>query len=304
MTQPASPFKANALWLINVSRLHISFLAAMGVLTFGWIFTGRYLWNLTWICALDWYIVNLLNKTVDLPEDRVNRIAGTDWISRHRHRLMYALFGVLVASLILVHLFNPAITPLRVACHLLGIFYNWPLLPGSKRLKDIYFWKNATSAIGFLITLMGYPLATAFRWGQNPIFPMGISWATVVTTALFLFVFVLSYEIIYDLRDIDGDRMMGYRTYPVVHGRQGAVYLIDGLMAISFMILLIGYVSQVVPWRIMIMAAAPALQFIIYKKMLKNSGITARYCTVITWLAAGLFVIYHLWVLADLPGAG
>ena len=30
--------------------------------------------------------------------------------------------------------------------------------------------------------------------------------------------FELSYEVLYDLRDVDGDRAAGVRTYPVVHG--------------------------------------------------------------------------------------
>ena len=33
------------------------------------------------------------------------------------------------------------ITPLRIAYHLLGFAYNWPLLPGRRRIKQLYFWK-------------------------------------------------------------------------------------------------------------------------------------------------------------------
>ena len=48
--------------LMKVGRWHIVAIATMAVFTFGWLFTGRYLWLLTLTCALDWYIVNLVNR--------------------------------------------------------------------------------------------------------------------------------------------------------------------------------------------------------------------------------------------------
>ena len=34
--------------------------------SFGWIFTGEYPWLLAAVCAVDWFVVNLLNRVVDL----------------------------------------------------------------------------------------------------------------------------------------------------------------------------------------------------------------------------------------------
>jgi hypothetical protein len=45
------------------------------------------------------------------------------------------------------------VTGLRVAYHSLGLAYNWPLLPGGRRIKQLYFFKNSASAAGFLIKL-------------------------------------------------------------------------------------------------------------------------------------------------------
>ena len=55
----------------SVGRLHITFIAALGTFTFGWLFTGEYLWFLAGVCALDWYFVNLFNRIVDLPNDLI-----------------------------------------------------------------------------------------------------------------------------------------------------------------------------------------------------------------------------------------
>ena len=63
-------FRQNLALFASVSRLHIVAIAALGTFTFGWLFTGRHLPQLAAITAFDWFLVNLLNRVVDLPEDR------------------------------------------------------------------------------------------------------------------------------------------------------------------------------------------------------------------------------------------
>src|SRR4051812_45297058 len=130
----------------SVGRLHIVAIAALGTFTFGWLFTGRHPWFLAAITALDWFLVNLLNRAVDLPEDRANGILGTDLVAAHRRVILGSGFAALLGSLALVHAVVPAITPLRLAYHALGLAYNWRLLPGKRRIKELYFWKNTASA--------------------------------------------------------------------------------------------------------------------------------------------------------------
>ena len=285
-----------------VGRMHITAIGALGVFTFGWLFTGEYPWFLTGVCAFDWFFVNLINRIVDIKEDNANAIPGTEFLAKYQRYLALLGFALLLFSFVVVHLLTPAITGLRITCHLMGVFYNWPLLPGGRRLKEQYFWKNTASAVGFLLTVFGYPLVT-LTWEKGfHSFPPGITWATVVFSALFFLLFVLSYEVIYDLRDASGDTLAGIRTYPVVHGEGTAIRIVDGLIFSSLLVLAIGYVSGFVPWRIYIMAGAPVIQYVVYKRAL-GRGISAKDCTFITWMGTVLFLIYHLWILADLPGA-
>lgn len=290
--------------LASIGRLHITVIAALGLFTFGWLFTGRYPWFLTGVCALDWYIVNLINRIVDLPEDEANVIPGTRFVRRHRSVLLTLAFLALAVSLILVHLMNTHITFLRIAYHLLGAAYNWRVLPGGRRLKEVYFFKNTASATGFLLTLFGYPLATACLDTPPLPFPADITWETVLLSGLFFFLFELSYEVIYDLRDVKGDALAGIRTYPVVHGFQTAVHIVDGLILSSMGVLLLGYAIGRVPWRIFIMIVPPAILFGLYKRALRRDGITAGDCIRLTWLGSALIVVYHLWVVLGLPGTG
>jgi 4-hydroxybenzoate polyprenyltransferase len=289
---PPSPLRLFA----SVSRVHIIAIAALGTLTFGWLFTGRYLVGVTAVSALDWFLVNLLNRVVDVPEDKANGIVGTDFIERNASVVRVVGFGVLGASLLLVGIVLPQLMLLRIAFHSLGLLYNWPLLPGGARIKELYVLKNVASATGFLLTCFGYPLAaTGSRLAP------GIGWLTIGLSAAFFFCFELSYEVIYDLRDARGDAAAGIRTFPVVHGENATVRIVDGLCIAATMALVFGYAGRALPWRIVVMVVAPLMQVILYKRWLAR-GITSADCVRLTWIGAGLLVAYHAWVLAGLPG--
>ncbi len=288
---------------VSISRLHIVAIAALGTFTFGWLFTGRYLWGLAALSALDWFIVNLLNRVVDLDEDRVNRITGVAFVDQYRRTLTVLGFVLLFGSLAATAVVAPALAGLRLAFQSLGLAYNWPILPGRRRIKALYFWKNTASAIGFMLTVFGFPLAVA-GWGADPSkLAPGVGLAPILISGGFFFLFELSWEVIYDLRDEPGDRAAGVRTYPVVHGVPGAMRIIDALLAASSAILVGGYVAGVVPWRIVVMVLAPALNFVAYRRFMRR-GLNSTDCIRLTWLGTGLLVAYHLWVVAGLPGVG
>lgn len=290
--------------LASISRLHIVAVAALGTFTFGWLFTGHYLWSLGAVCALDWFVVNLLNRAVDLDEDLANAIDGADFVQRNRVAVLIVGFGVLLLSVVIVHVSLPSLTPFRLSYHALGFAYNWPLLPGRRRIKELYFWKNTASAIGFLLTLFCYPLAWLHDTTGDFSFPPGVQWSTVMFAVAFFFPLELSYEIIYDLRDEPGDRIAGVATYPVVHGPVGAGRLIQALLALSLAMLVIGYSVGLVPWRLAVMGAAPLLQFAAFRRLQRRGRVTTFDCVMITWFGAGLLTCYHVWEILGLPGTG
>jgi 4-hydroxybenzoate polyprenyltransferase len=298
MTAVAAPGPSPLRVFASVSRVHLVVIAALGTFTFGWVFTGTYPWLLSAVCALDWFLVNLFNRVVDLPEDRTNGVLGTDFVARHAAVVRAGALGVLFASFGLVHLAIPAVTVLRIAFHALGLIYNWPLLPGGVRIKQLYVLKNAASATGFLLTCFGYPLADAHGH-----LAVGVGFGTILTTGLFFFLFELSYEVIYDLRDTPGDREAGVLTFSVVHGERGAVKIIDALCVASVVTLILGFALRLLPWRIAVMAIAPVVQIFLYKRWLAK-GITSDDCARLTWLGSGLLVAYHLWAALGLPGVG
>jgi 4-hydroxybenzoate polyprenyltransferase len=283
----------------SIGRLHIVAIAGVGTLTFGWLMTGTRPWLLAAVVCVDWFIVNLLNRAVDLREDLANQIPGSEVVAKHRKGVL-GMGGLLLAgTLVAVHLVAPAVTPLRVAYHLLGAAYNWPLLPGRVRLKTVYLAKNLASAAGFMITLFGYPLAQLHATGGQ--WAAGFGPLQLAVAATFFFLFEVSWEIVYDMRDAPGDKLAGVHTLAVVHGVDGAARVADGLLLGSAMVLLIGYFWLALPWRVVVMVVAPALQWVLYRRWLKR-GLTSAHVVALTWTGAGLLIVYHLWIALNLPG--
>jgi 4-hydroxybenzoate polyprenyltransferase len=272
----------------------------MGAFTFGWAFTLSYPWVAAAVCALDWFLVNLLNRVVDIEEDSANGIYGVETVARRRRLLLVTGLGVLSGSLLLLLPLAPALAPLRLAYHLLGVTYNWRLLPGRRRIKELYFWKNTASAVGFLITVIGYPLAVAWWRGQG--LAPDVSLVSIAVAAAFFFLFELSYEVIYDLRDVPGDAAVGVRTYPVVHGVRAGALVAYGLIGGSAAVIAAGWILGALPWRIFIMVCAPLIQLLVFRRAVKR-GISSADCIGLTWLGTLLLVAYHIWVVLDLPGA-
>lgn len=277
----------------SIARLHIVAIGAMGTLTFGFAFTGERPWLAASFAALDWFVVNLLNRVVDLVEDQANAIRGADVVARHRGLVLTVGMVTLVGSLVVTAVLAPLMVVPRALFHALGFAYNWPL-PGGRRIKELYFWKNLASAMGFVLTCFALPLLGTAA--------VQVPAATIVATALFFVLFELSYEVLYDLRDVEGDRLAGVQSYPVVHGVDVGWRIARGLMLCASAVVFGGFALGVVPWRIAIMGTAPLIQ-LAWSARVRARGITSRDCVTITWLGVALLVGWHVWEALGLPGA-
>lgn len=282
---------------VSLLRPHIVSIAALGTLVFGWLLTGAWRPALALIAGLDWFLVNLVNRVVDRDEDAVNQVPGSGFAVRHRRVLVAGSLALLAASFAVVQVVEPAIWPLRVAYHALGFAYNVPLVPARGRrirLKQVYLVKNVASATGFLLTVFGYPLLARAAGVQ-------VEWRTVATLAAFFFCSEIAYEVIYDLRDVAGDRAAGVPTFPAVHGERAGRAIVAGLLVASALSVAVGYAAGVLPWRAFVMVAGPEVQGGAFWRMVRRGGVTERDCVRLTWVGAGLLLAYAAWVWLGLP---
>ncbi|MFO0747267.1 MAG: UbiA family prenyltransferase [Myxococcota bacterium] len=288
--------------LASILRVHIIAIAMTAALAFGWALTGRYAWLVAVIGGLDWLCINLLNRVTDLKEDAANQIRGTERLAGKGHIVLAVWGGLLGGSFALSHAFTPELSWWRVGVQVIGVAYSYRLVPtlaGRRRLKDLYFFKNFMSAMLFVATVFVYPLAVA-HWQ----FAAPAGWASWVALVLFFVPFEITYEILYDMRDLEGDRLAGVPTYPVRHGMEVSRKIVDALLAIASATLAAAFVVGAIGARELLMLAAPAIQLGFYRPRYRR-GLTRSDCITITWIGAGLLALWligtRLWIDAGLP---
>jgi 4-hydroxybenzoate polyprenyltransferase len=95
-----------------------------------------------------------------------------------------------------------------------GYFYNTPLWPSKPhlRLKNMFIVKNLSSAAGWSAGLLAFPMLRAHSQPDILFF----------TAFVYMFAMVMTYEIMWDIRDVAGDTRARIRTLPVVLGINSA----------------------------------------------------------------------------------
>ena len=282
-----------------IARYHIVLVAVTATVVFGWLMSGRYLGPLAAVVGIDWFLINLLNRITDLAEDTHNQVPGTARVAAQKRWLTALSLVLLVASFVSTHVVWPQLTPWRVAVQLIGLAYNYRVVPtpsGLSRLKEMYFFKNFGSSVLFVLTCFGYPIVTA----GHPLMTM----PAISTLALFFVLFETTYEILYDFRDLEGDRLLHVPTYPVVHGPQVAQRIMAGLLLGSVAMLLLGVWLGHLGVRELLMAVAPLSQFGFYRPRLAR-GLTSQDCLWLTHLGSAQLLLFlvgtALWQHAGLP---
>ncbi len=285
--------------LVLICRLHIVLIAVAAQLVFGWLMTGRYLWALAGVVGLDWFFINIVNRVTDVAEDLKNGIPGTARVARHKRHVLYGAWGLMAASFAATHAWWPGLTPFRAAVLVLGLAYNFKLIPtlrGRTRFKEMYFFKNFASGALFVLTCFVYPLAVAPDWGVGP--------AYIAALVAFFLPFELSYEVLYDFRDIEGDRAEGVPTFPVVHGERAGRLIVDGLLSLSLVALAAGAALGAIGLRECLMAVAPLLQLTFYRPRLRR-GLTSADCIALTNLGTAQLILFlvgtAVWLALGLP---
>jgi 4-hydroxybenzoate polyprenyltransferase len=311
---------------IGVGRPHILGIVFASTLVYGWVFSGRFDGVVPVLAVWDWFIVNFLNKATDTEEDAANQITGAAAVEVYAWRMHLAGALMVVLGLLAGVWVRPELLPWRVLFTLIGIAYNYRILPVSAsvapaisrfirtqdttvfglqfrslrftRLKETYFFKNFGSSLLFSLSVFIYPF-------------LGVEGATgyplrsLFLGLLFFIPLELTYEIFYDLRDIEGDRRFSIPTYPVVHGPAIAKRILLGLLVLSALPLLAGLAFGWLRLREWCMVAAVFQQGLVYLRIAARDRLpTSRECISITWLGCAQLLSYALWVALGLPLGG
>ena len=282
--------------LLSITRYHIIIVAGIACLVFSKLITGSESIAALLFCCIDWFLINFLNRIIDLKEDMINNISGVSLVENHRNVLLKAFYLVLAFSLLAAYFFPVRLLLLRIVTLFTGFAYSLPLVPLKLlvRIKDIYFFKNFMSACLFVSTCFFYPLV------------LNQQAAGLVYTLVLIVFFILleiTFEILYDLRDEEGDIAAGIPTFVVVHGRYVAMRLVYTLLFLSALVLIAAFITGYTGVRELLFLFALIVQLGYF--VWHRNHWQSRECINMTHLASLQLLVFYLanraWMYFNLP---
>jgi 4-hydroxybenzoate polyprenyltransferase len=159
------------------------------------------------------FSVYSLNKLTDMKEDAVNMPERLSFLNgRKKLVLCYSLIAYAI-SVLLAFLDKPSTLPILFIPLASNVIYSIKLIPGIPRIKDIPVMKNLFVAISWTLVCTLLP---AMHLKGAP----GISIQILI---YFILVKLFINAVVYDIRDVKGDRENGIRTLPVLIGPKKTV---------------------------------------------------------------------------------
>ena len=188
------------------------FLAINGSLKllFSCLLFNTFALNIVLAIFLITYSIYGLNKLTDIKEDAINAPKRAELIKKIEPVFKFSLVFSFILSLLLGFSVNVLTLPILLFPLFSGTLYSIKFSKNLPRLKDILGVKNITIALTWAACMALLP---AFCLPEKEIIP-------IIIIFYFFFFKSLINAVLFDVRDIEGDKMSGVRTIPVVFGRE------------------------------------------------------------------------------------
>lgn len=223
---------------------NLNFFAATGAVAVYYLscFFQGYRWSLdgailAFLYFLSMYLWNSLASVESTQHLSISR-----YRFYHAHRFgLFVLAGSSIISLVAISsMQNISLLYLMLFATAIGSLYHIPLAPASLKkifhyssIKDIPTSRDLIVALAWATLLTFIPQAAA-----------NVLHLTIDTIFCFIWIFLLAYlrSLVFDLRDIEGDRIMGRETLVTIIGEKRVHKAVD-ILALCAALLLVGY-----PW--------------------------------------------------------
>lgn len=175
----------------------------------------------------------ILNMYFDVDEDIANaEVSGYRLVNHDKSAIWLAAF-VGAGALMLAYWHRPSYAMFVFVSLCLGAFYSWPIQMGTRffRLKANYFLKNAYSAFNWSVVLFALTLLYAKQ---------AVEGSQLLLCCAICFFMTFFVELLWDVRDVEGDRQSNVNT---VATRFGVRHAIGFLHLVNMIILILAYVG-------------------------------------------------------------
>ena len=209
------------------------------------------------------YSVYNLNRKTDENEDMINHSERYAFTKRYEKTLLATAIGAYVLALVLSGFYGMVVIIVSAIPLLSGLVYSTPLFPRGfryRRLKEIPVAKS---------------LLVAFAWALPPaLLPVFVAGAVpgIITIGVILFFFSLVFinTVLFDIRDVEGDRATGVRTIPVCIGIPMTKLLLT-LVNVTFGLAIVSQLAGRIPLICLVLIFAGMIYaqgyILLYQKM-------------------------------------
>ncbi|MHC4884345.1 MAG: 4-hydroxy-3-methylbut-2-enyl diphosphate reductase [Planctomycetota bacterium] len=222
------------------------------------------------------------------PERRTGSPAAVCGFYRRYRMLLLGLAGIMTAaSLALAWRIDLHLLLLLVLAYGAGAFYTVPILPGRfhyRRLKDLPASKDIFVATAWAVVLTG---TAAFASGMPEPFTLAAAWSLI-------FLLVFAKTVALDLRDTEGDRLIGSETIPILIGTKRTIRLLYPLQGLALLVIGLATVGGAFPPYGALLAILPVYG-LVYLKLFRKGLLTEEVrCQVLVdgqFLLAGIIAL-------------
>lgn len=226
------------------------------------------------------FAVYMLNRIVEDREDKLHAPTRVAFYRQHARLLLGCATVLALSSIALAFTLGPAAATLLVAAYMIGVAYNINVLPKHRlglrrrRLKDIPASKDVFTASAWTAVAALVPFFHSYHVDGRP--PGGtLSNTAVVCAVAFIAVFVRA--TMYDFVDIQGDRMLGRETLPVLLGKQRTKVILGILTAVLALALGGSAYTGLLPplgyWLLLIPAYICGYLFVYHRQVLESESL-------------------------------
>lgn len=217
--------------LFVVSTIFTS-IAAAAFLSFAlMLFLNTIMVDMLLCTALITYSVYSLNRITDISEDTSNLPERIAYLHNKKMIILISSGLAYLIALIIGFLRDEYLLLIFLMPLFIGILYSVRL--SSFRIKDVFAMKNLSVAFSFAFSASAVP----FLFNQNIVI------ALLLFTLLFIKIFVNT--VLFDIRDIEGDKKSGARTIPVIWGINKTKSILMVMNSLLFIWLIVCYVTEI-----------------------------------------------------------
>lgn len=245
------------------------------------------------------FAIHILNHYTDREYAQYKESYKLTFLDKHKSLLVIlgalSLFGAIILSVRL----GPVPFVILLFASISGLIYNFKIIPRQiakivkiTRLRDIPASKNLLIALAWCVIIAFVPVFEMHKTLDAE------KWRQLAIVLAFTFTLVFTRSTLLDIRDIQGDLMVGNETIPILLGKKKTKILLLSLLAACSVTLVVaaslGWVSSLGYYLVAPIAYCVAYLFDYHRRHIYQGVMTEIAANISFFISGAIAVAYYL----------